>query len=163
MIDRAHPELSLVRPCEWLGLHRSGLYDQSAPESEETRVLMRLIDITYVPMARGFMYLVAILDWATRKVLSWRVSNTLDMAFCVEALQDALRGYGPPDISNTDQGSPFTTRRSPVCSRRRGFRSAWTVAGDVTATFSLNGYGARLNTSASTLMPSRMGITCGRH
>lgn len=65
-------------------------------------------DITYIPMAQGFMYLVAILDWHSRRVLSWRLSNTLDTDFCVEALEEALRRYGPPEIFNTDQGAQFT-------------------------------------------------------
>ena len=67
------------------------------------------IDITYIPMRRGFLYLVAVMDWATRKVLSWRVSNTTDVAFCVEALQEALAGFGQPKIFNSDQGSQFTS------------------------------------------------------
>jgi putative transposase len=62
-------------------------------------------DITYIPMRRGFLYLVAVMDWATRKVLSWRVSNTIDVAFCIEALQEALARFGRPGIFNTDQGS----------------------------------------------------------
>lgn len=66
-------------------------------------------DITYLPMARGFCYLVAIMDWASRKVLSWRLSNTLDASFCVEALKEALARYGTPEIFNTDQGSQFTS------------------------------------------------------
>jgi putative transposase len=66
-------------------------------------------DITYIPMARGFMYLIAIMDWATRKVLSWRLSNTLDTRFCVEALKEALFKYGAPEIFNTDQGCQFTS------------------------------------------------------
>jgi putative transposase len=66
-------------------------------------------DITYIPMARGFMYLVAIMDWASRKVLSWRLSNTLDSRFCVEALKEALYRYGAPEIFNSDQGSQFTS------------------------------------------------------
>jgi len=65
-------------------------------------------DITYIPMARGFLYLVAIIDWYSRYVLSWRLSNTLDAEFCVEALQEALR-KGRPDIFNTDQGAQFTS------------------------------------------------------
>jgi len=65
-------------------------------------------DITYVPMARGFLYLVAIIDWYSRYVLSWRLSNTLDVDFCVEALEEALR-KGRPDIFNTDQGAQFTS------------------------------------------------------
>ncbi|EIA1343614.1 IS3 family transposase [Vibrio parahaemolyticus] len=67
------------------------------------------IDITYIPMAKGFLYLVAIIDWYSRKVLSWRLSNTMDTSFCIEALEDALKHYGPPDIFNSDQGSQFTS------------------------------------------------------
>jgi len=66
-------------------------------------------DITYIPMKRGFMYLVAVMDWYSRKVLSWRVSNTLDSEFCIEALQEAIRHYGIPKIFNTDQGAQFTS------------------------------------------------------
>lgn len=66
-------------------------------------------DITYLPMARGFCYLVAIMDWTSRKVLAWRLSNTLNASFCVEALQEALQKYGTPEIFNTDQGSQFTS------------------------------------------------------
>ncbi|WP_282252872.1 IS3 family transposase [Vibrio campbellii] len=67
------------------------------------------IDITYIPMAKGFLYLVAIIDWYSRKVLSWRLSNTMDTSFCIEALEEALKHYGPPDIFNSDQGSQFTS------------------------------------------------------
>ena len=186
MIERANPQLSVVRQCRVLGIDRSGLYYLPRPESEEELVLMRLIDeqylktpfygsrqmrnhlvglghavnrkrvqrlmrlmglkavapgphtsrphpehkvypyllrglvidrpdqvwatdITYIPMARGFMYLIAVMDWATRKVLSWRVSNTLDTTFCTEALKEALLNYGRPDIFNTDQGVQFTS------------------------------------------------------
>jgi putative transposase len=66
------------------------------------------MDITYIPMARGFVYLAVVLDWASRRVLSWRVSITMEAAFCVEALEDALARHGKPDIFNTDQGSQFT-------------------------------------------------------
>ena len=66
-------------------------------------------DITYLPMRRGFLYLVAIMDWHTRKVLSWRISNTLEAQFCVEALNEAIHKFGPPEIMNTDQGSQFTS------------------------------------------------------
>lgn len=66
-------------------------------------------DITYLPMRRGFCYLVAIMDWASRRVLSWRISNTLDTSFCLEALTEALERFGNPDIFNTDQGSQFTS------------------------------------------------------
>lgn len=66
-------------------------------------------DITYIPMRKGFLYLVAIMDWHTRKVLSWRLSNTMETDFCVSALEEALAKYGRPDIFNTDQGSQFTS------------------------------------------------------
>jgi putative transposase len=66
-------------------------------------------DITYIPMAKGFCYLVAIMDWASRKVLAWRLSNTLDTTFCIEALKEAISRYGTPQIFNTDQGSQFTS------------------------------------------------------
>ena len=66
-------------------------------------------DITYIPVRRGFLYLVAIMDWATRHVLAWRLSNTMDVRFCIEALNEALSRYGKPKIFNTDQGSQFTS------------------------------------------------------
>ena len=66
-------------------------------------------DITYIPVQRGFLYLVAIMDWATRHVLAWRLSNTMDASFCVEALAEALSKYGAPTIFNTDQGCQFTS------------------------------------------------------
>ena len=68
-------------------------------------------DICYIPMAKGFLYLVAVMDWASRKVLSWRLSNTMDTGFCVDALEEAIARYGAPDIFNTDQGSQFTSER----------------------------------------------------
>ena len=66
-------------------------------------------DICYIPMAKGFMYLVAIMDWHSRRVLSWRVSNTLDTDFCIAALEEALQRYGTPEIFNTDQGCQFAS------------------------------------------------------
>ena len=66
-------------------------------------------DVTYIPMAKGFLYLVVIMDWASRAVLAWRLSNTLGADFCVEALEEALSGYDRPEIFNTDQGSQFTS------------------------------------------------------
>jgi putative transposase len=66
-------------------------------------------DVTYIPMRRGFLYLVAVMDWASRKVLSWRLSNTMEADFCVAALEEAIARYGKPDIFNTDQGSQFTS------------------------------------------------------
>jgi putative transposase len=68
-------------------------------------------DITYIPMRRGFLYLVAVMDWSTRKVLSWRVSSTMDVDFCIEALEEAMDLFGRPVIFNSDQGSQFTSSR----------------------------------------------------
>jgi len=65
-------------------------------------------DITYIPVKNGFLYLVATMDWATRKVLTWRLSNTLDASFCVEALEEAIARYGKPEIMNTDKGNQYT-------------------------------------------------------
>lgn len=184
MIEPDHPEISIRRQCELIGLNRSTAYHQPAGESEFNLQLMRLIDrqytktpfygwprmtahlrrqgylvnhkriqrlmqvmglqaiypkpstskpapghriypyllrgleitrpnqvwstdITYIPMARGFMYLTAVIDWYSRYVLSWQLSNTLDGQFCLVALRQALQ-QGTPDIFNTDQGAQFT-------------------------------------------------------
>jgi putative transposase len=66
-------------------------------------------DVAYIPMRKGFLYLVAVMDWASRKVLAWRLSNTMDTGFCVAALEEALARFGRPEIFNTDQGSQFTS------------------------------------------------------
>jgi putative transposase len=67
------------------------------------------IDITYIPMARGFVYLAAVVDWFSRRVLAWRLSISMDVGFCIEAVEDALDRYGAPEIFNSDQGSQFTS------------------------------------------------------
>jgi putative transposase len=67
------------------------------------------MDITYIPMARGFVYLAAVIDWSTRRVLAWRLSTTMEVDFCIEAVEEALATYGRPEIFNTDQGSQFTS------------------------------------------------------
>ena len=77
-------------------------------------------DITYIPMAKGFLYLVVIMDWASRAVLAWRLSNTLGAEFCVEALEEALVRYGRPEIFNTDQGSQFTSSDFTGTLKRHG-------------------------------------------
>jgi len=79
-------------------------------------------DITYIPTRRGFLYLVAVMDWATRKVLSWRVSNTMDVEFCIAALEEALARFGRPEIFNTDQGSQFTSPRFTGVLQQAGVR-----------------------------------------
>jgi putative transposase len=186
LIDVDHPELSVRRQCELLGLSRSSLYYEAAPESAENLRLMRLLDeeytahpfygsrrltewltdqgedvnrkrvqrllrlmglvaiypkpklsaaaaghriypyllrnvriervnqvwstdITYVPLTTGFMYLAAIIDWYSRYVIAWRLSNTLDGSFCVDMLEEALR-RGRPEVFNTDQGVQFTSQ-----------------------------------------------------
>ena len=77
-------------------------------------------DITYIPMKRGFVYLFAVLDWASRRVLSWRLSNTLTTDFCIEAVQEAIHRYGKPEIFNTDQGSQFTSLEFTQMLRNNG-------------------------------------------
>jgi len=79
-------------------------------------------DITYVPVRAGFFYLVAIMDWASRAVLSWRLSNTMDASFCLEALEEALASFGRPEIFNTDQGSQFTSQAFTGALERAGVR-----------------------------------------
>jgi putative transposase len=76
------------------------------------------MDITYIPMARGFVYLAVVLDWATRRVPSWRLSITMEAIFCVEMLEDALARHGIPEIFNTDQGSQFTGSRAGAIPNR---------------------------------------------
>jgi putative transposase len=77
-------------------------------------------DVTYIPMAKGFLYLVVIMDWVSRAVLAWRLSNTLGSDFCVEALEEALSRYGQPEIFNTDQGSQFTSDAFTGTLKRHG-------------------------------------------
>ena len=91
-------------------------------------------DITYIPVRGGFFHLVAVMDWASRFVLSWELDNTMEVGFCVSAMEEALRRYGAPSISNTDQGSrrPLAVGRSPArrsCGRcwTRGCGSTWTA------------------------------------
>jgi putative transposase len=79
-------------------------------------------DITYIPMAKGFCFLVAIMDWSSRRVLAWRLSNTMDVSFCLEALEEALSNYGTPEIFNTDQGSQFTSEEFTEALNSRGIR-----------------------------------------
>ena len=80
------------------------------------------MDITYIPMARGFVDLAVVMDWFSRKVLAWRLSITMDTAFCVEAVEEALERYGAPDIFNTDQGSQFTSEAFTGLLKEAGIR-----------------------------------------
>jgi len=99
------------------------------------------MDITFIPMRKGFVYLAAVLDWATRRVLSWRLSNPLTPDFCIEAVEEALQRYGKPQILNTDQGSQFATRRSSDCSKATVSGSAWMAKAAGSTTCSSNGCG----------------------
>ena len=91
-------------------------------------------DVTYIPMQHGFLYLVAIIDWATRRVLSWRLSNTLAAGFCVEALSEALARFGTPGTFNTDQGAQFTSDEFTKLLRNHRIAIRWTDAGAATTT-----------------------------
>ena len=111
---------------------------------------MLAADICYLPMARGFLYLVAVMDWYSRKVLAWRLSNTLNGDFCVEALEDALAHFGSPERFNTDQGAQFTSAAFIDVLKGAGVApgllpagagSAWTARGDGWTTCSCNGCG----------------------
>jgi len=79
-------------------------------------------DITYLPVYKGHLYLVAMMDWYSRRVLSWRISNTMDVEFCVEALEEAKEVFGKPEIFNSDQGSQFTSERFTNCLKSEGIR-----------------------------------------
>ena len=103
-------------------------------------------DITYILMAKGFCYLVAIMDWSSRMVLAWRLSNTRDSSFCVDALEEAIAKYDCPEIFNTDQGSSLLQRCLQIPSIREAFQSAW-MARAVGWTMSLsNGSGKASST-----------------
>ncbi len=80
------------------------------------------MDITYIPMNKGFIYLAAVLDWATRRVLAWRLSNSMTADFCIEAVEAAIRDYGSPEIFNTDQGSQFTDKDLVGLLEKHGIR-----------------------------------------
>ncbi len=87
------------------------------------------MDLTYLPMRHGFLYLVAVLDWATRRVLAWRLSNTLTTDCCLDALEAAIQDHGCPGILNTDQGSQFTSTAFVAWSSSTASSSAWTGKG----------------------------------
>jgi putative transposase len=118
-VGRGHVRTLMQKLGIW-GLYQKPRLSKPHPEHRIYPYLLRSLeitrsnhvwaaDITYLPMARGFCYLVAIMDWASRRVLAWRLSNTLDISFCKEALEEAILRYGRPEIFNTDQGSQFTS------------------------------------------------------
>ncbi len=79
-------------------------------------------DISYIPMEHGFAYLTAVIDWYSRKILSWRISNTMDTSFCIEVVEEALNMYGKPDIFNTDQGSQYTSNEFTSLLKQKGIK-----------------------------------------
>lgn len=103
-------------------------------------------DISYIPMREGFLYLIAVLDWATRKVLTWRLSNSLTTDFCVDALEDAIATFGRPKIFNTDQGCQLPIPLLPTFSRTTGSRSAWTAKVLGVTTYLLSAFGDQSST-----------------
>jgi putative transposase len=113
-------------------------------------------DITYVPMARGFVYLCAVVDWFSRRVLSHRVSVTMEASFCIEAVEEALGRYGKPDIFNTDQGSQFTCAEFVGTLSSNGIAISMDGRGSRAATtYSSRGSGARSNTRRSISEPTK--------
>ena len=111
------PDTSRPHPCaQGLPLPAAGAGGRRAPTKSGAR------DITYIRLARGFAYLVAVIDWYSRKVLAWRVSNTLDGGFCVDCLGEALRNHGTPEIFNSDQGCQFTSEAFTGVLKRAGHR-----------------------------------------
>jgi putative transposase len=103
------------------------------------------MDITYIPMERGFVYLAVVLDWFSRRVLSWRLSITMEAAFCVDTLEDALAHHGRPDIFNTIKARSSPARPSRAFSPTTKLRSAWTAKGLGATTYSSSAYGAASN------------------
>ena len=106
------------------------------------------MDITYLPMARGFCYLTAVMDWTSRRVLAFRVSNTLDASFCIEALQEALERF-PAPLMRASKALSLPPRASPACFSPTASRSAWTAAAAGWTTSSSRGCGAASNTRRS--------------
>jgi putative transposase len=104
-LEAVHPKPKLSQPGEG---HK--IYPYLLKNVEIARInQVWSTDITYIRLAHGFVYLVAVMDWYSRKVLSWRISNSMDASFCVDCLEEALRNYGKPEIFNSDQGSQFTS------------------------------------------------------
>ena len=106
-------------------------------------------DITYIPIGRGFLYLVAIIDWASRAVLAWRLSNTMDVSFCLVALEEALAKFGKPEIFNTDQGSQFTSAAFTGALAEAGIAISMDGRGRWRTTCSSSGSGGRSSTRTS--------------
>jgi putative transposase len=131
-IGRGHVR-TLMRKMDIHALYQKPRLSVPHPSHKVYPYLLRGLDIThanhvwvtdicYLPMARGFCYLVGVMDWASRRVLAWRLSNTLDPSFCTEALEEAIQRYGTPEIFNTDQGSQFTSEAFTGILARHGIK-----------------------------------------
>ena len=145
-IEAVYPKPKLSQPGEG---HRIYPYLLRGTTVERVNQVWST-DITYIRMAQGFVYLVAVMDWFSRFVLSWALSLTMEVGFCIEALKRALRRGRRPDIFNSDQGSQFTSERFPGSWRGDGSRSAWTGADAAWTTFSSSVCGVRSNTRRCT-------------
>jgi len=113
------------------------------------------MDITYIPMAKGLVYLAVVLEWFSRRVLAWRASITMDAAFCIEALQEAPARHGKPEIFNTDQGSQSPARPSRACWQPSRSGSAWTARARGATACSSSACGGRSSARRSTCTPTR--------
>ena len=131
MVEPDRTDLSIVRQCRLLSISRSTFYAPPSGESDENLAIMAEIDrpnqvwctdLTYIPLARGFLYPVAIMDWWSRKVLAWRLSNTMEAEFCIDALEEAMDRHGKPEIFNSDQGSQFTSTAFTQALKTAGVR-----------------------------------------
>ncbi len=165
VVGRKHMT-TLMRRMGITALYRKPNTSRKAPGQTIQPYLLRTLaitrsnhvwamDITYIPMARGFVYLAAVIDWHSRKVLAWRLSISMDTAFCTEAVEEAIARYGKPEIFNTDQAASSRAANSPGCSTDTASASRWTARAAGATTCSSNGYGARSSTRWSTCTPTR--------
>jgi putative transposase len=158
-IGRRHVK-TLMQRMGIEALHRRPRTAKPEPGHKIYPYLLRGPDIArpsqvYVPMARVFVYLAVVLDWATRRVLSWRLSITMEAAFCVETLEDALACHGRPEVFNTDRGSQYTGSAFIGVLANHGIAVAWTVKGLGGITYSLSGSGVASNTRKSICEPTK--------
>ena len=116
------------------------------------------MDITYIPMARGFVYLAAVIDWFSRRVLTWRVSIDMAVDFCLEAVEEAIARHGTPDIFNTDQGSQFTSAAFTGLLAANGIAISMDGRAPGAPTSSSSGCGARSNTRRSICAPTTVSV-----
>ena len=166
LVQSGHPRASLSLQCRLLGLCRSTLYYRPpAPDPDELALMRRLDELytTYPFYGSRQMsrHLVAMMDWASRCVLAWELSNTLDSEFCVLAVEEALEAHPAPEIFNTDQGASSPRRRSRAAWKGPGCGSRWTVEGAGWTLCSSSGCGARSSTKRCICRSLRTGSRPG--